>query len=120
MAVSVINLTLQRGTDFDVKFKIFKPDSSNYTFPQSYSGVAKIVKYPSSPNKQEFNVNIITSTGEIVLSMDKNTTKLLNLGRNYYDVLVTGPAQNPNGIGITYLTKKVVEGMIIVSDTASL
>jgi|688.fasta_scaffold349341_2 hypothetical protein len=120
MAVAVINLTLQRGTDFDAKFKIFKPDSSNYTFPQSYSGVAKVGKYPSSPNKHNFNVNIITSTGEIVIFMDKNTTNLLELGRNYYDILITGPAQSPTGIGITFLTKKVVEGSIIVTDTASL
>jgi hypothetical protein len=52
--------------------------------------------------------------------MDSATTKLLESGRNYFDVLITGPTQNTNGIGITYTTKKVVEGSIIVSDTASL
>jgi hypothetical protein len=120
MAVAVINLTLEKGTDFDARFRIFNSDSSDYKFSQFYSGVSKIRKYPSSPISQEFKVDITGATGEIIISMDSATTKLLESGRNYFDVLITGPTQNTNGIGITYTTKKVVEGSIIVSDTASL
>lgn len=120
MAVAVVNLTLERGTDFDAKFKVLQSDSSDYIFSQYYSGKAKVRKYPSSPNYQEFKVDIIGASGEVIISMGKTTTELLELGRNYFDVLITGPSQNPTGIGITYLTKKVVEGSIIVSDTASL
>lgn len=120
MAVAVVNFTLERGTDFDAKFKVLQSDSSNYIFSQYYSGKAKIRKYPSSPKYQDFKVEIIGSTGEVIISMAKTTTELLELGRNYFDILITGPAQNPNGIGITYTTKKVVEGSVIVSDTASL
>jgi hypothetical protein len=119
MAVAVVNLTLEKGTDFDAKFKVLQADSSNYTFSQYYSAKSKIRKYPSSPNYEEFKVDILGSTGEIIISMAKTTTELLDSGRNYFDILVTGPTQNLNGIGITYSTKKVVEGSIIVSDTAS-
>lgn len=119
MAVAVVNLNLEKGTDFDAKFKIFQSDSSNYQFSQFYSGKAKIRKYPSSPVFHEFKVDIIAQSGEIIISMAKTTTELLSSGRNYYDVLITGPARNPNGIGVTYATSKVVEGSIIVSDTAS-
>lgn len=120
MAVSVINLTLEKGTDFDAKFKVLNPDSTNYQFSQFYTGKSIIRKYPSSPNFQEFKVDLIGATGEVIISMAKTTTQLLNSGRNYFDVLITGPATNPNGIGFTYSTKKVVEGSIIVSDTSSL
>ncbi len=120
MSVSVINLTIEKGTDFDAKFKILQSDLSNYSFSNTYTGVAKIRKYPSSPVSHDFKVDIIASTGEVIISMAKTTTELLSSGRNYFDLLVTGLAQNPNGIGNAYLTKKLVEGSIIVSETASL
>jgi len=119
MAVAVVNLTLEKGTDFDAKFKVLQSDSSNYSFSAYYSAQSRIRKYPSSPNYKEFRVDILGATGEIVISMGKTTTELLDSGRNYFDVIVTGPAQNLNGIGVTYFTTKVVEGSIIVSDTAS-
>lgn len=120
MAVAVVNLNLEKGTDFDAKFKVLQSDSSDFSFSAYYSAKSRIRKYPSSPNYQEFKVDILGSTGEIIISMAKTTTELLSSGRNYFDVLVTGPAQNLNGIGITFFTTKVVEGSIIVSDTASI
>jgi hypothetical protein len=119
MAVAAVNLTLEKGADFDAKFKVLQPDSSNYTFASNYSAEAKIRKYPTSPLYQTFKVDIIGSTGEIIISMGKTTTELLSSGRNYFDILVTGPATNPSGVGIGTYTKKVVEGTIIVSDTAT-
>lgn len=121
MSVAQINnLTIEKGTDFEAKFKILNSDSSNYSIASNYSAKSKIRKYPSSPISQEFKVDIIGSTGEVIISMGKTTTELLASGRNYFDVLIVGPTQNPNGIGVTYLTKKIIEGTIIVSDTASL
>lgn len=120
MAVAVINLSLEKGTNFDAKFKILQSDTSNFQFSQSYSGKAKIRKYPTAPIFQEFDVDIIASTGEVVISMGKEKTQLLELGRNYFDILITGPSPNPNGIGVSITTSKVVEGSIIVSGTASL
>jgi hypothetical protein len=120
MAVAVVNLVLEKGTDFDAKFTVFQSDSSNYVFSQYYTAKSKVRKYPSSPKSQEFKVDIIGSTGEVIISMAKTTTELLESGRNYFDVFITGPTQNPNGIGVTFLTKKVVEGSIIVSDSASI
>ena len=120
MAVVEINsITIEKGTDFDAKFKILQPDSSNYTFSSGYSAVAKIRKYPTSPAYQSFKVDIIISTGEVIISMGRTTTELLSSGRNYFDILLTGPAANPSGVGIGTYTIKVVEGTIIVSDTVT-
>lgn len=119
MAVAVVNLTLEKGTDFDARFKVLQADSSSYSFSSTYTAKARIRKYPSSPKYKEFRVDIIGSTGEVIISMGRTTTELLDSGRNYYDVFVTGPTPNPSGIGITFYTTKVVEGSIIVSDSAS-
>lgn len=121
MAVAEItNIVIQKGTDFDAKFKVLQSDSTDYIFSQYYTAEAKIRKYPSSPIYHSFDTEIINFTGEIVISMAKTTTQLLTSGRNYFDILITGPAQNPNGVGFNYYTKKVVEGTIIVSDTTSI
>lgn len=121
MAVAEINsITIEKGTDFDAKFKVFQSDASDYQFSQYYSAKSRIRKHPKSPKYQEFKVDIIGSSGEIIISMGKTTTELLDPGRNYFDVLVTGPTQNPNGIGTTFSTKKVVQGTIIVVDSISI
>ena len=119
MAVAVVNLTLEKGTEFDARFKVLQSDSTPYSFSQYYSAKSKIRKYPSSPNYHEFRVDLITSTGEVVISMDKQTTANLSSGRNYYDVFITGPELAPSGIGITFSTRKVITGSIIVSDSVS-
>lgn len=119
MAVAEINITIERGTDFDAKFKILQSDLRSYSFSQYYSGKSKIRKYPSSSQYHEFDVYISGETGEVTISMNKSTTELLSLGRNYYDITITGPTPNINGVGVTFTTTKVVEGFAIVSDTAS-
>jgi hypothetical protein len=111
MAVPVVNLILEKGTDFEATFNVFGEDSDPLIF-NNFVGVSKIRKYPTSPNSQAFTVSITASTGEVKIGMAKSITSLLDSGRNYYDVLLTSLTNNA--------TFKVVEGSIIVSDTASL
>lgn len=109
MAVPVVNLTLEKGTDFEATFNVFELDSDPADFV-NYTGVCKIRKYPSSPVAQNCQVTITGATGTVKVSLAKTTTSLLSSGRNYYDVILT-----KNDISF-----KVVEGSIIVFDSASI
>jgi len=111
MAVPVVNLSLEKGTDFEATFNVFGEDSDPLLL-NNFTGVSKIRKYPTSPDSQSFTVSITAATGEVKIGMAKSTTTLLSSGRNYYDVLLTSQTNNTSF--------KVVEGSIIVSDTASL
>lgn len=110
MAVSSVNLTIDKGTDFEATFNIFEQDSSLVTFP-FYTGSCKIRKYPSSPTYHEATVGINTTNGEVKVSMAKTTTSLLSPGRNYYDVILTSITTN--------YSFKLVEGSIIVYESVS-
>ena len=111
MAVSVVNTTLEKGTSFSATFNVSTPDSEAANF-SDYSGVCKIRKYPTSPTYQNCSVSIVRLTGEITVSMAKTTTLLLQSGRNYYDVILTSSFDDTS--------VKVIEGSIIVSDSASI
>jgi hypothetical protein len=110
MSVSVVNLTLDKGTDFEATFDVFQTDSTEAVL-FNYYGVCKIRKHPSSPKFITCNVGIVSTTGEVVVSLGKTATLELSSGRNYYDVVVTETT--------TDTTAKIVEGSIIVSDTSS-
>lgn len=111
MAVAVVNLTIEKGTDFEATFDVFGSDSSPVIL-QNYSGVCKIRKHPTALKSFPCKVGIVTATGEVTVSMGKTLTSQLSSGRNYYDVLVTEINAD--------LTEKIVQGSIIVSDSASL
>jgi hypothetical protein len=111
MAVPAVNLTLDKGTDFEATFNVFDEDSSPASFT-NFSGVCKIRKYPTSPIAQNCSVSITGATGEIKISMGKTTTALLQSGRNYYDVILTSNSTNSSF--------KVLEGTIIVSESVSI
>lgn len=110
MAVAAVNLTLEKGTDFEATFNLFESNSSPAYF-SNFDGVCKIKKYPTSPISHECQVSIAGSTGQVTISMGKTITSELSSGRNFYDVVLTNNV-NEN-------TFKVVEGSIIVSDSVS-
>ena len=111
MSVPVINLRIEKGTDFEATFDVFGEDA-NPVLLNNFTGVAKVRKHPSSPTAHSFSVSITSSTGEVKIGMGKSTTSQLSSGRNYYDVLLTSQTNNASF--------KVVEGTIIVSDSVSL
>lgn len=110
MAVPAVNLTLEKGTNFEATFNVFESDSSSIDF-SNYSGVCKIRKYPTSPKVENCQVTILGLDGSVKISMAKTTTSLLSSGRNYYDVILTS---NTDGVSF-----RVVEGFIIVTDSVS-
>ena len=111
MSVPVVNLLLEKGTDFEATFNVFDVTQEPLIF-NNFIGVSKLRKYPTSPISFPFNVSITASTGEVTIGMAKSITSQLPSGRNYYDILLTSLTNNT--------TFKVVEGSIIVSDTSSL
>lgn len=110
MSVAVVNLRIEKGTDFAQTFKVFNDDASVVDF-SDYSGVCKIRKYPSSPTYYSCDVYIIGLNGLVVVSLSKEVTQQLSTGRNYYDLILTKASTN--------ISTKFVEGSIIVSDSAS-
>jgi hypothetical protein len=111
MAVTSINLTIEKGTDFEATFIISAEDGSSLNF-NSHSATAKIRKYPSSPISFNFNVSLNTAESSIKISMPRETTELLSTGRNYFDILIKYEIENR--------VTKVVSGTIIVEETTTL
>jgi hypothetical protein len=114
MAVYEINsLTIEKGTDFDETFNIYNEDGSPLGINSSFTGVAKIKKYPSSPVGYPLDLYLNAETNEVNISMAATMTSQLPSGRCYFDIILTyGYADTT--------TKKFVKGTIIVGDTASL
>lgn len=110
MAVPAVNLTIEKGTDFEATFNVTNSDGSVFSL-NNYAATAKIRKHPTSTTPRSFSTSITVATGEIKISMGATTTALLSTGRNYYDVII-----NHNSSGKII---KVFEGSIIVSETIS-
>jgi hypothetical protein len=110
MAVPAVNLTIEKGTDFEATFNVNNADGSVFSLA-NYTATAKIRKHPTSPNPKSFSTSITVATGEIKISMSAANTSLLTAGRNYYDVLITQTGTNK--------IQKVFEGTAIVGDTVS-
>jgi len=111
MAVYAINFTLDKGTDFEEEFDLTEDDGSPLNLI-GYIGSAKIRKYPTSPKYKPFIITFVNrEQGRVKLSLSNTQTSSLQSGRNYYDFLLT------DGMG---KIRKVVEGNIIVNDSATL
>lgn len=105
----ITGIIIEKGADFSVSFSIDSFDGTPLNV-SDYTAVAKIRKYPASTSYKSFVAEVLGETGYVTISMDKETTKQLSPGRNYFDVLLTNQ----------YETIKPVRGSIIVEDTASI
>lgn len=110
MAVPAVNLTIDKGTDFEATFTVTNSDGSVLSLA-NYSASSKIRKHPTASDYASFSTTITVAAGEILVSMGATTTSTLSSGRNYYDVIIT----NVNSGNIT----KVFEGMVFAVDTVS-
>jgi hypothetical protein len=110
MAIQEItSVTIDKGTDFSVSFLIDAFDGNPLDLT-SYTPVAKIRKYPSSPSYASFTAAVLGPTGYITLQMSKTDTQNLKAGRNYFDVLLTNEIE----------TIKAVRGTMMVEETVAL
>jgi hypothetical protein len=104
----ITGIVIEKGADFSVSFLIDSFDGTPLNI-SDYTAVAKIRKYPASATYKSFVASVLGETGQVNISMDKATTKLLSVGRNYFDILLTNQ----------YETIKPVKGTILVEDTSS-
>jgi hypothetical protein len=111
MSVPSVNLTLDKGTDFEASFIVTNADGTIFSL-NNYTATAKIRKHPSASSYQSFQTIITSAIGEIKITMASAITSQLTSGRNYYDVIITQ-------VG-TGKIKKVFEGMILVNNTVSI
>jgi hypothetical protein len=105
----ITGITIEKGTDFSVSFLIDSFDGNPLNM-SDYTVVAKIRKYPSSTSFKSFAATVLGETGYVNISMQKEITQQLSVGRNYFDIIITNQ----------YETFKLVKGSVIVEDTASL
>jgi len=110
MAIPAVNLTIEKGTDFEATFNVTNADGTVFAL-NGYSATSKIRKYATSSTSSSFSTLITVATGEIKISMGSTVTAALSAGRNYYDVIII-----QSGTG---KIQKVFEGTVIVSDTVS-
>jgi hypothetical protein len=108
MAVSSVNLTIDKGTTFSTSLKL-KQDGAILNLTD-YVCTAKMRKHYNASSYYSFNVTEVSPTqGVINVGMASSITSTIPVGRYVYDILIT--FQNT--------TIKVVEGTVIVKGTAS-
>lgn len=109
-AVSVVNLTIQKGTDFEETFSLTAEDGAGLNLT-NYSVAAKLRKHPTSSTSYSFSTTLTVADSTVKLIMPDTITATLPSGRCYYDILLTS-----SGGVIT----KVIQGNVLVEETASL
>jgi hypothetical protein len=113
MAVSIVNLSIEQGTDFSLSLTLKSNgapiDLTNYNF------TAKMKKHYSASNYYPFLITkeLPYSSGKVTIGMASSITSTISPGRYVYDVLAT------TGIGTTASTSKYFKGTIIVEGTSS-
>lgn len=110
MAVAAVNIVIEQGTDYQDVFTVSNPDGSPLDLT-GYTGVAKIRKHSEATVSTPFAVGIVSTAGQVVISLANTTTTDLKSGRYYYDVIVT------SSVGKKI---KVVDGMVLVNASESI
>jgi hypothetical protein len=110
MAVPAVNIVVEQGTDYEEVFTVNNPDGSPLDLT-GHSGVAKIRKFPDSTSSTSFNVGIVSTAGQVVVSLANTVTANLKSGRYYYDVIIISPQSKKT---------KVVDGMVLVNPSESI
>jgi hypothetical protein len=113
MSVAVVNISLEKGTDFSATFNVSGPDNGPVSLI-NYDAVSKIRKHPTAIKSKSFTTEVIgnVTSPSVKISMGRTDTSELSSGRNYFDIFLVD--QNSG------YTVKVVEGSIIVNDSTSL
>jgi len=106
---AVVNLIIEKGTDFEESFDVTNPDGTVVPLT-GFSAVSKIKKYPESSTSTSFSVGITSETGKIAISIANTVTAALSPGRYYYDVIIISPESKKT---------KIVEGMALVTSSPS-
>jgi len=107
-SASIVNLVIEKGTDFESSFFLTGDDGGPLNLLYS-NAIATLKKYPSSPKEYPFNVGISTSDSEVNISMGRTMTATLPSGRNQFDIFIENTELD--------FVVRVITGTVIVEDT---
>jgi hypothetical protein len=97
------NINIDQGTTFTTSVSLTDESGSPLDLT-AYTANAQIRKWYTSSNSVSFNTELVD--GNIVLSLNANTSALLVAGRYVYDVIVRDGSNN---------VTRVVEGIVTVN-----
>lgn len=110
MSASPLNLTIEQGSNFEVKLTVRNNDSSPLNM-LSYTGTSLLKKHYKATTSYPFTLTFLDRiNGRIVLSMNGSQTSDLSEGRYVYDVLLVSPNN---------LKTRVIQGTVLVSPGVS-
>lgn len=103
------NIVIDQGSDYEVTVNV--KDANNAPIDLTgYTGVAQMRKYYTSLTSYSFGVDVVPLTGEVVLSMDANTSSLISPGRYVYDCELESPSNRK---------LRIVQGIVTVTPQVS-
>lgn len=110
MSASPLNLTIEQGSNFEVKLTVRNTDGTPLNM-LSYTGTSLLKKHYKATTSNPFTLTFLDRiNGRIVLSMNGNQTSNLSEGRYVYDILLVSPNN---------LKTRVVQGTVLVSPGVS-
>jgi hypothetical protein len=110
MSAAALNLTIEQGTDFEVKFTVRNKSGAPLNL-LSYTATSSLRKHYTATSSYPFTVTFLDrANGRIALSMTDTTSATLSEGRYVYDVILTSP---------TGLKSRAIMGSVIVSPGVS-
>lgn len=110
MSASPLNLTIEQGTDFEIKLTVRNKDNSPLNL-LGYTATSSLKKHYKSTTSYPFVVTFLDRiNGRISLTMTSTVTSTLSEGRYVYDVLLTSP---------NTVKTRVVQGTVLVSPGVS-
>lgn len=106
MTAAALNLTIEQGTDFEVKFTVRNKSGAPLNL-LSYTATSSLRKHYTASTSYPFTVTFLDrANGRIALSMTDTVTSTLAEGRHVYDVVLTSPSG---------LKSRAIQGSVIVS-----
>jgi len=111
MAVYVVNLIIDQGSDFNQSFNLESSATNAALDLTGYTGSAQIRKHASSRKFYDFTVSFPNRVGGVVkLTLTDTITSRIKPGRYIYDIILTDSSG---------LKERVVEGSVLAREGAT-
>lgn len=112
MAVPVVNLVVEEGTDFQRTYSLKRSDGQPLDL-SIYSFDAKMRKWTNSAGSISFGTtyNADPTKGQLTISLDNAQTGIITAGRYNYDIVIENINNNKK--------TKVITGQVKVNSTVA-
>ena len=94
MLPELINIVIEQGVDYTKVFEKTEPDGSVFDFTGWSNIDGDIRKHPDAVKVYPFNVGIVSTAGEISVSIAASITDSIPWGRYYYNIFGNDPFGN--------------------------